>query len=247
MTEEFLWILVSGLLMSAVALIGGLAVVLPERLLRALVLPLVALAAGSLLGGAFFHMVPASIAEMGNRLSVYLYLVLGFLTFFCLEQFLHWHHCHKTTHDHRRPLGYLILLADGLHNFIGGLAVAGAFLINFRVGVTTWLVAVAHEVPQELGDFGALVHAGWKKKTALLYNFLSAITFLFGGLLAYWASSRIDVAFLLPFAAGNFIYIAAADLVPEINKQTDLKLSLLHFGAFVSGLGALLAVRLLLS
>jgi zinc and cadmium transporter len=111
------------------------------------------------------------------------------------------------------------LIADALHNFIGGLAVAGAFLIDIRVGISAWIAAAAHEVPQELGDFGILIHGGWKKGRALLYNLLSALTFLIGGLIAYSASLKTDVTFLLPFAAGNFIYIAAADLIPEIKHE----------------------------
>jgi zinc and cadmium transporter len=118
-------------------------------------------------------------------------------------------------------LTYLILIADGVHNFIGGLAVAGAFLIDVRVGIRTWLAAAAHEVPQELGDFGIVIHGGWNKGKALLYNFLSALTFLLGGIIAYSASFALDVTFLLPFAAGNFIYIAAADLIPEIKHHDE--------------------------
>lgn len=236
------WILVSGVLMSALALVGAVALVLPERHLRRLLLPLVALAAGTLLGGAFFHMIPAALAADGGLVSLFFWVLLGFSVFLALEQFLHWHHCHRADAECHQPLGYLILLGDGLHNFLGGLAVAGAFLIDVRVGITTWLAAAAHEVPQELGDFGVLVHAGWSKKKALLFNVLSALTFLLGALLAYAASFEMDVSFLLPFAAGNFIYIAASDLVPEVNKQRDLARSALHFGCFVAGAALLYAL-----
>jgi zinc and cadmium transporter len=201
--------------MSLIALVGGVTLLLPGPTLDRIILPLVALAAGSLLGGAFFHMVPNSVDELGNTLSVYGSLTGGFLAFFVLEQALHWHHCHRPRGPHSH-LGYLILLADGLHNFIGGLAVASAFLIEIRLGVVTWLVAAAHEVPQELGDFGILVHSGWRTTSALLYNAASAVTFLIGGLVAYSISGSINTVLLVPFAAGNFIYIAAADLVPRI-------------------------------
>ncbi len=209
------WIVVAGLAMSSLALVGSITLVLSERTLKRLVMPLVAFAAGSLLGGALFHMLPESVEVMGNRLAVYLWLTAGFVTFFVLEQFLQWHHCHRAVGQHG-PLGHLILLADGAHNLIGGLAVGGAFVIDIRLGVVTWLVAAAHEVPQELGDFGILVHSGWKPRSALLYNLASALTFLVGGLLAYALSGTVDVAFLVPFAAGNFIYIASADLIPQI-------------------------------
>ena len=240
----FLWIFASGILMSAIALVGSVTVFLSEAALKKILLPLVALAAGTLLGGALLHMIPAAIDKNGNQLSIYLWTLVGFTLFLALEQFLPWHHCHRAPSEHR-PLTYLILIADGLHNFIGGLAVAGAFLIDVRVGISTWLAAAAHEVPQELGDFGILIHGGWEKSKALLYNFLSALTFLVGGLVAYGASFAFDVTFLLPFAAGNFIYIAAADLIPEIKHEEDAKLNTLHFLSFMAGLGLLLFVRFL--
>jgi zinc and cadmium transporter len=238
----FLWIFFSGILMSAIALVGSVTLTLREETLKKLLLPLVALAAGTLLGGALFHMIPASIDKLGNHLSIYVWILVGFGLFLGLEQFLHWHHCHRAPSEHR-PLTYLILIADGLHNFIGGLAVAGAFLIDVRVGISTWLAAAAHEVPQELGDFGILIHGGWKKGPALLYNFLSALTFLVGGIAAYGASFNFDVTFLLPFAAGNFIYIAAADLIPEIKHEESAILNVIHFSSFLLGLAVLLAVR----
>ena len=133
-----------------------------------------------------------------------------------------------------------------MHNFLGGLAVAGTFLIDIRLGIVTWLAAAAHEVPQELGDFGVLVHGGWSRRQALLYNMLSALTFLLGGLIAYFASFRIDVAFLVPFAAGNFIYIGASDLIPEIKAHADIKANFVHFAAFVMGIMLMLFIRLAL-
>ncbi len=126
--------------MSAIALVGSLTLFFSEATLKKLLLPLVALAAGTLLGGALLHMIPAAIEKSGNQLSIYLWTIFGFTIFLALEQFLHWHHCHRAPSEHR-PLTYLILIADGLHNFIGGLAVAGAFLIDVRVGISTWLAA----------------------------------------------------------------------------------------------------------
>jgi zinc and cadmium transporter len=242
----FWWILGSGLVMSSLALVGAFGLLLDEKTLRRLILPLVALAAGSLLGGALFHMIPASVDALGNQTAVWVGVAIGFVVFFCFEQFLHYHHCHSTRHDHTHPFGYMILFADTLHNFVGGLAVAGAFLIDIRVGITAWLAAASHEIPQELGDFGALVHAGWSRGKALLFNGLSALAFLVGGLVAYGLSHRIDVTLLVPFAAGNFLYIATADLVPEINRHADWRVNVLHFVAFAGGLGILLAVKLAL-
>jgi zinc and cadmium transporter len=242
----FHWIVLSGLIMAAIALVGAVTLVLKEETLRRILLPLVAFSAGSLIGGAFFHMLPAAVSEGLPLLTSLAILVLGFVTFFALEQLLHWHHCHNAGADCRKPLTYLILIGDGLHNFLGGLAIAGTFLVDIRLGITSWLAAVAHEIPQELGDFGVLVHGGWPRKKALLFNVLSALTFLLGGLLTYFVSFSFDLVWLIPYAAGNFLYIGASDLVPEVNKHGDPRQNLINFSAFSAGLALLYAVRLLL-
>jgi zinc and cadmium transporter len=239
-----LWIVVFGLLMSCIALVGSVTLVLKPQTLDRILLPLVAFAAGSLIGGALFHLIPVAVDEMNNSLGLYLWLVSGFLLFLALEQFMNWHHSHSQSSNERQPLTYLILIADGLHNFIGGLFVAASFLVDLRLGIISWLAAAAHEVPQELGDFGVLVHGGWSKTRALTFNFVSALTFLLGGLVAYAASATIDVVFLVPFAAGNFLYIGAADLIPEIKKSHDMKTNAVHFIAFTIGLALLLLIRL---
>jgi zinc and cadmium transporter len=242
--ETLGWILGSGALMSAIALVGGLTLVLPERMLQRLLLPLVSFAAGSLIGGALFHMLPASLAGASDVLTPFVWTAAGFVTFFALEQLLHYHHCHRAALPCREPLTYLVLLGDGLHNFLGGLAVGATFLVDIRLGVTTWLAAAVHEVPQELGDFGVLVHGGWSKRSALLVNLLSASTFLLGGVLAWLAAARVDVSMLVPYAAGNFLYIGASDLVPEVT-HTERGCRVANLVAFAAGLAILLAVRFL--
>lgn len=234
----FVWILMSGVLMSVIALVGTVTLVLSETTLRRLLLPLVAFSAGSLIGGALFHMIPASLSRM-RTLSVLQWIALGFVVFFALEQFMHWHHCHRASAECKEPLTYLILIGDAIHNFVGGLSIASVFLLDVRLGIAAWIAAAAHEVPQELGDFGVLIHGGWAKRKALLLNFLSGTTFLLGSLVAYAASFRIDVGWLVPFAAGNFLYIGASDLVPEVNKSHSIGSGLGHFVAFTGGIGVL--------
>lgn len=225
--------------MSAIAMIGSVTLVLKPATLNRLLLPMVAFAAGSLIGGAFFHMIPAALDANHSSLEIGVAVVSGFTVFFFLEQALHWRHCHRAQSECRQPLTYLVLIGDALHNFLGGLAIAGTFLIDIRLGITSWLAAAAHEVPQELGDFGVLVHGGWSKRRALLFNVLSGLTFLLGGLLAYGLSSQMDVSLLIPFAAGNFLYIGASDLVPEVNKHDDYKANTVHLAAFVLGVALL--------
>ncbi len=238
------WIVVGGILMSAIAMVGSVTLLMKPATLDRLLMPMVAFAAGSLIGGAFFHMIPAAIGDIDGVLNVGIGVVAGFTLFFVLEQLLHWHHCHRASSDCKQPLTYLILIGDGLHNFVGGSAIAGTFLIDVRLGITSWLAAAAHEVPQELGDFGVLVHGGWSKRRALLFNVLSGLTFLLGGLVTYGLSFQMDVSWLIPFAAGNFLYIGASDLVPEVNKHHDLRLNAIHLVAFVLGLALLLFAKL---
>lgn len=184
-------IVIGGVAMSAVALLGLVTVVLPTKVFNRLVLPMVALAAGSLVGGALFHMLPTAVDLVGAGPETFGLVALGIVTFLVLEQLLHWHHCHRNVAGHDalhvqgssvacgpsghsahgggqrpHPVGVLVLVADGLHNFLGGLAVGGAFVVDLRLGVVAWIVAAAHEIPQELGDFGLLVHSGWSRTRA---------------------------------------------------------------------------------
>jgi len=243
--NELYWIVGSGLLMAAIAMVGSVTLLLKPATLDRLMLPLVAFAAGSLIGGAFFHMIPAGLDVFSTNINMFAWLLCGFCVFFALEQFLHWHHCHRSQTDCKQPLTYLILVGDGLHNFFGGLAIAGIFLIDIRLGIMAWLAAAAHEIPQELGDFGVLIHGGWEKRRALLFNVLSGLTFLLGGLVAYFLSFPFDLSFLIPFAAGNFIYIGASDLVPEVNKHGNVRENIKNYVAFLFGILLMWAIKVL--
>jgi zinc and cadmium transporter len=221
--------------MSAIALVGALTTVLRPATLEKLLLPFVALAAGTLLGGAFFHMIPEGSIAL-DPLVAAAWLMAGFTTFLGLEQFIHWHHAHRVSMQNRQPVTYLILLGDAVHNFIGGLGIASTFLISPKAGMIAWAAAAAHEVPQELGDFGILVRGGFPRRRALAWNLVSALTFPLGAVLAYLISQQLDVSWLVLFGAGNFIYIAASDLVPEIKSEKSSLRATIHFGAFAAGL-----------
>lgn len=232
--------------MSAIALIGGVTFHLIGNRADRLLLPLVAFSAGALIGGAFFHMIPASLSVGRDPIITFLWVTVGFSLFFAIEQFLHWHHCQRAETDCRKPLTYLILIGDGLHNLIGGMAIAGIFLIDIKLGIAAFLAAAAHELPQELGDMGVLIYGGWTRKRAIAFNVLSSVTFLIGGMIVYSASFRVDVGFLIPFAAGNFIYIGAADLIPEVRRHKVLSANIVHFVFFLVGLFLLFSVHLFL-
>jgi zinc and cadmium transporter len=237
-------ILVATFVVSLISLVGILTLFLKKELLNKVLLVLVALSAGGLLGGAFLHLLPEAVEEAGATLDIFLYLLLGFCLFFVLEQFLRWRHEHGTVHK-VQPFSYLILISDSVHNFIDGLIIAASFVVSFHIGIVTTLAVALHEIPQELGDFGVLIYGGFSRARALTFNYISAITAIVGGVTGYYLSSAMEdsTIYLLSFAAGSFIYIAAADLIPEIKHTTDLKRSLLHFVAFLAGLALMLVIR----
>lgn len=237
-------ILIGGVLMSGIALLGAVTFFLSERWQQKLILPLVAFSAGSLLGSALFHMLPAAVRADPAGGSVWIWVLAGFSLFFAFEAVLHWHRCHHTHGNPESVLPTLIIAGDALHNLLGGMAVAGAFLVDARLGVATWLAEAAHELPQELGEYGVLLHGGWSRRKALVVNVLSSLPFLIGGVLVWAASLRLDVAFLVPFAAGNFLYIAASDLIPEVNRHHRLATAAQHFAAFAAGALVLLGIRI---
>ena len=239
-------ILAATFVISLIAFAGVLTLVLKKELLNKALLVLVALSTGALLGGAFLHLLPEAVAEKDGNLAIFLYLLLGFSIFFVLEQFLLWRHEH-TASPKAKPFSYLILVSDAVHNFIDGLVIAASFVTSFPLGVATTLAVALHEIPQELGDFAVLVYGGFGTGRALFFNFLSALTAILGGMVGYMASSVLhtSVTYLLPFAAGNFIYIAAADLIPEIKHHLSLRRSVVHFVAFLFGIAIMLAVKLI--
>ncbi|MFD1647879.1 ZIP family metal transporter [Haloarchaeobius litoreus] len=246
--DPFLWTVIATVGMSLTAWVGVFGLFLSESLLDRLLLALVALAAGSLVGGAFLHLLPEAIAETGaeDTLPVFIFLIAGFCTFYVLEGFLNWHHHHETTHE-RKAVSYLVLVSDAIHNFIDGLVIAAAFLSGIPLGLVTTLAIGLHEVPQEIGDFGVLVYGGFERKRALVLNFLTQATVILGGVVGHLLGGRFlnYPVVLLPFAAGNFVYIASSDLIPEIKAETEPMRSLLYFLVFLVGIVLMLGVRLL--
>lgn len=217
---------VSVIIVSVVSFVGVVALVVKDSLLKKYIFVLVSLAIGALLGDAFIHLIPESFEQFNNPSLVGLLVIGGMLIFFLLEKVLHWHHSHgveKEGCDHVHPVGSLILISDGVHNLLDGFIIGVAYLASFEVGVATTVAVILHEIPQEIADFGVLIHAGYSKKRALWMNFISALCAVIGTTLAFWLeSSQIDVAmWIIPLAAGGFIYIAASDLIPELHKTTS--------------------------
>lgn len=242
----FTWILATTILISLTAWTGVLLLYLRDDLLDRLLLALVALAAGALIGGAFLHLLPRAVAAVGvdDTDTVFGIAIVGFCTFYVLEQFISWHHHHGTDHD-AEPVTYLVLISDAIHNFIDGLVIAASFLAAIPVGIVTTLAIALHEIPQEIGDFGVLVHGGFEKRRALLLNYLTQATVILGGVIGYVAADYVtDIpTIVLPFAAGNFIYIASSDLIPEIKHGEDTVKSVGYFLIFVLGILLMAGIR----
>jgi zinc and cadmium transporter len=235
-------ILISVIIISILSLVGILFISIRGKILNKILILLIALASGSLLGGAFFHLLPESMSLGVQR--AFLLTIAGILLFFVLEKFLHWRHCHqKDCKTH--PFAYLNLVGGSLHNFIDGLVVSAAYMTNLGLGISTTIAIIAHEIPQEIGDYAVLVYGGMKKKKALLYNFLTALISVLGALVGYFLFKGVSMTFLLPIAAGGFIYIATTDLIPELHKQNKTLESLLHLLFFIIGLALLFGLSFL--
>lgn len=245
MTETLFFIIFATFLISAASLIGVFSLTIKEKTLSKFLLFLISLSAGALMGGAFLHLLPEASESIEQEL-MYSIVLLSFALFFVIEKLLHWRHCHKkkcTVH----MFGHMNLFGDTVHNFIDGLVIAAAFLTDTRLGVITSFAIALHEIPQELGDFGVLLYAGFSKKKALTWNFLVAAVSILGGIFGYYFSFYIGqmTSYLLPFAAGGFIYIAASDLMPEIKKETNLRKSMISFGIFLLGILIMYGVKFL--
>jgi len=241
--NNFLYILAACLLISMCVWVAILLLLLKRNTLQNITILLVALSAGALMGGAFLHLLPEASEALDINL-IYPIVLIAFIFFFLMEKLLFWHHCHNGVCD-VHTFGYMNLVGDSIHNFIDGLVIASTFLVNFNLGVATTLAIALHEIPQEIGDFGVLIHSGFHYKKALIINYLVALTVVLGGVVGYFASFYVHevISYLLPFAAGGFIYIAASDLMPEIKKENDIKKSLFAFLIFVLGIALMFVFK----
>ncbi|RJQ13480.1 ZIP family metal transporter [Candidatus Parcubacteria bacterium] len=238
-------ILLATFIVSLGSLIGIFTLRLQEERLSKILIFLVALSAGALLGGAFLHLMPEALEGLSGS-AVFTITLLSFILFFFIEKVLHWHHCHKG-HCDIHAFGYLNLAGDAIHNFIDGVIIAAAFLVDIKLGLATSLAVALHEIPQEISDYGVLLYSGFSKYKALWANFMVALTAILGGVAGYFLATELESAlpYLLAFAAGSFIYISTSDLIPEIRKEEDLKKSIKSFGVFLFGVLLMFATKLL--
>jgi len=207
---------------------------------------MVSFAAGGLLGGAFLHLLPELVAEGHFGVMSSFYILVGILLFFILEKIIHWRHCHLCARKkHVHALGYMNLIGDAFHNFTDGILIAGSYMLSIPIGIATTIAVIMHEIPQEMGDFGVLLHSGMTVRKALLFNFLSALTAVFGAviILGLGVNNEKLVQIIIPITIGGFIYIASSDLIPELHKDVKIKNSIVQLISLITGIGIMLLLK----
>ena len=208
--------------------------------MQKILLYLISFSTGALLGDVFLHMLPEMIGENGFPVSLSFLILAGILASFILEKFIHWRHCHVVpSSHHHHPVGIMNIVGDGIHNAMDGILIAGSFLVDTQIGIATTVAVLLHEIPQEISDFAILVYSGFSRKKALLLNALSGVAAIVGAVLVLLFHTTIPslTAILLPLTAGNFLYIAGSDLIPELHKETGTKRSIGQFLCILAGIG----------
>lgn len=238
----FISILVATFLDSITGLIGVFSLYVREETLEKIVKTLVAFAAGAMIAGALVHMLPKALTVLHFEHTGET-AILGFATFFLLERYIHWHHCHETKACDVHPVTKLTIIGDAIHNFIDGIVIAAAFLADSVTGWITTALIIGHEVPQELGNFSVLLYGGYEKKKAILWTFLSQATCILGSILGWFFTPQNIIAPILAFAAGGFLYIGASDLVPELHREKDVRKSVWHFVWFLVGVAFMIGIK----
>ncbi|MBU0982174.1 ZIP family metal transporter [Patescibacteria group bacterium] len=247
MNEIWIYSLLSVLVVSFISFTGALILVFKNKKVHKFLLFMVSFAAGAMLGDVFVHMLPELVEEGHMTFFASVNVLIGILVFFVLEKIVHWRHCHlAASEDHIHPLAFMNLVGDATHNFIDGVLIAASFLLDFQVGVATTIAVILHEIPQEMGDFGVLLHSGMKVKKALFYNFLTALMAIFGAAIVLVANGVLDIeGIIIPITMGGFLYIANADLIPELHKETRVSQSFLQLLGFILGVGVMFSLLLL--
>lgn len=244
--ETLAYIIISLLIVSLTSFVGLFTLSWQVDRLKKALFFLISLAAGTLLGDAFFHILPELVADYGFTTEVGMYLLSAIIIFFILERFVRWHHYHHVSEEAKHPVGVLNLAGDGLHNFIDGMIIAASYLADTSLGIATTMAVLLHELPQEIGDFAILIHSGFSRGRALLFNFISALFALVGGLVVWWGSDPESFTMpLLALTVGGFIYIATVDLIPELHKEARTGQSLVQLLGLLLGVGLMVGLLFL--
>lgn len=248
MPPSQIWIYTLGsvLIVSIISLAGVFTFGIKEKKLQKILAYIIAFAAGTLLGDAFIHLIPEIVEDKGFTLLISSYILIGIVSSFSIEKFVHWRHCHHpTSKEHPHPLTTMNLVGDSVHNFLDGIIIAASYIVSIPVGIATTIAVALHEIPQEISEYGVLIYGGYTRKKALLANFLIALTAVLGSVFTLIFTTNELITFLIPFAAGSFIYIATADLIPELHKQVKFKQSLVQLVLFIMGILVMAALLIL--
>lgn len=248
MSNIWIYSIASVLLVSLIAFAGLFTLSLKEKKLSKILIYIVAFSAGALFAGAFLHLIPEIIEEKGFSLAIPFFILLGIVVFFIIEKIVCWNHCHiPITGKHVHSFAIMNLIGDAFHNFLDGLVIAAAYFVSIPLGIATTAAVMLHEIPQEIGDFGILLHGGFSRRKALFVNFATALTAVLGAVVGLVLSGFVDgIEFVLvSIAAGGFIYIAGSDLIPELHKEFRLRNSIWQLISFIGGI-AVMALFLLL-
>lgn len=248
MASVWLYTIASVLIVSIISFVGIITLSIKLDKLKKFLIYMISFAAGALLGDVFIHLLPEIIKEGIFSLQTSFFILGGIVLFFIMEKVIHWQHCHMPqTSEHTHPFAKLNLIGDGLHNFIDGIIIGASYLVNIPLGIATSLAVILHEIPQEIGDFGVLIHGGYSKSKALAFNFLSAFMAVIGAVIALVSSNYIDnlISYLIPITIGAFIYIAGSDLIPELHKDFKTGKSFLQLLFLILGILVMAALLLL--
>ena len=243
MLTIYIYAFISVIIVSFVSFVGVFSLTLKDDFVKKYIGLFISLAVGALLGDSFIHLIPETFEKSSGPTLTGLLIIIGILIFFILEKFLHWHH-HGEDKDEPdiHPVGKLLLFTDGFHNFIDGIIIGVSFLVSIPVGIATTLAVILHEITLEVGDFAVLLHSGYEKKRALWLNFLSALTAVAGTIIAliFGNIAETFTIWILPIAAGGFIYIAVGDLLPELKKESGLVDSLKQIFGLLAGIAIMI-------
>lgn len=245
MITIYIYTFASVVVVSLISLVGVFALSLREDVLRKYTFIFMSIAVGALLGDAFIHLIPEALENSRNTTLTSILVIVGIIFFFILEKFLHWHHHGEDKEEVSvHPVGKLVLFSDGVHNFLDGIIIATSFMISVPVGIATTLAVILHEIPQEIGDFAVLLHSGYTRRRALWVNFLSALTAILGAIVFFILGEVVEASFMyfIPIAAGGFIYIAVADLIPELHKTKEIQHSMFQLVAVTLGVLAMVGL-----
>ncbi len=239
------YILIFNLIGSIISLIGGALLLLNKNFAGKVAHLLSSFAAGALLGTVFFDLIPESLDSSGNAEQVFLFTLGGILFFFLVERFLHWFHHHEYNESEitGKPIIPLIAVGDTIHNFVDGMAIAATFLVSIPLGIVTSIAVGAHEIPQEIGDFGVMIKKGLSRKKTLTINICSALASFVGALLVYYFGQSIEglSTALISVTAGFFLYVALSDLIPEIHHENKKGLAIWETFYLLLGVGSIYA------